>query len=222
MSRIGTEVGRLRREKGMTKKQLGKLVGVSESFIDEAELGKRVLNDNLAARIFKVLGRETSDYGLYSMEPDVGAEESSSKVAKTAPKPVQQVWSDALGDILKAVPVYSYKMDRTIGTKQLPIISNKVEGCPRDKVFYLSIEDSDMTGFRIVKNDMALACITQNAENDGFFFIEYNGKRAVRQIKKLDGDKILLISNKGGLQAETATAKNIKVIARLVRLEITL
>jgi len=54
------------------------------------------------------------------------------------------------------VPVYRYKMDKAVDAKQLPIIQNKVEGFPKDKVFYLIIEDDDMSGFRILKDDLAL------------------------------------------------------------------
>jgi len=47
-------------------------------------------------------------------------------------------------------------MDKAVDAKQLPIIQNKVEGFPKDKVFYLIIEDDDMSGFRILKDDLAL------------------------------------------------------------------
>lgn len=222
MSRIGLEISKLRKEKNMTQKQLGKLVGVSEGFIAEVEAGRRVMNDELAGRVSKVLGREIEKYDLYAEVKNSKEEAAARNTAKAAPKPVQEVWNDALGGILKTVPVYDFKMDKAIDTKQLPIISNKVEGCPKEKIFYLKVEDNDMTGFRISKGDLAMACSTQDVEKDGIFFIEYNGKRAIRQIKKLEGDKLLLMSNKGALITETVTAKNIKVLARLIRLEITL
>ena len=113
-------------------------------------------------------------------------------------------------------------MDKIIATKQLPVVSNKVEGLAKDKVFYLKIEDNDMSGFRIMKEDLALAFSTQEFEKEGIYFIEYNDKRVVRQIKKLDIDKLLLIGNKGSLVTETVALKNIKILARLIRLEISL
>ena len=222
MSRVGDQISSQRKEKGLTKKQLGKLVGVSESFIDEVEAGKKVMKDDMLSRITKVLGQSSDKADMYEV-PDYAKEEVVKKApAKLVPKPVQQVWSDALESIMKAVAIYDYKMDKTIGIKQLPVISNKVEGLAKDKVFYLKVEDNDMSGFRIMKDDLALAYSTQEIEKDGIYFIEDREKRTVRQIKKLDGDKLLLVSNKGSLVTETVSQKTIKVIAKLVRLEIAL
>jgi transcriptional regulator with XRE-family HTH domain len=222
MSRMGLEVARLRSEKGMTQKQLGKLIGTSEGFINEVEDGKKVLNSDLLTRIYKVLGRENVNTDLDVSEKTGRSETGVKKAIKVAEKPVQQVWSDALENILKTVSIYGYKMDKVINTKQLPVISNKVEGCAKDKVFYLQIEDNDMLGFRIAKGDLALAFSTQEVENDAIYFIQYNSIRVIRQVKRLDRDKLLLISNKGSLLTETVADKDIKVFAKLIRLEVIL
>lgn len=220
MSRIGEEINKIRKEKGVTQKQLGRLVGVSESFIIEVEIGRRVLNDELILRISKALGQEIGRYDLYLKDEQEAP--AVSKSVKAEPRPVQQVWNDALGGVLKSVPVFDYKMDKAVGTRQLPIVSNKVEGFAKEKVFYLKIEDEDMSGFRISKGDLALAFSTQEIEKDAIFFIEYGGRRAVRQLKKLDGDRLLVVSSKGSLFTETVSQKNVRIFARLVKLEITL
>lgn len=222
MSRMGVEISRIRQEKGLSQKQLGKLVGVSEGFIAEVETGRRVLNGDLASRITRALGKEDDRYDLYETAEGTREDTAVKTPVKAVPLPVQQVWSDALGSILKIVPIFEYSMDKTVSTRQLPIVSNKVEGQPKEKVFYLKIEDQDMSGFRIAKGDLALASSMQEIEKDGIYFIEYGGKRAVRQVKRLDGDKLLLVSNRGSLVTETTTVKNIKVLARLIRLEIVL
>jgi DNA-binding XRE family transcriptional regulator len=46
MNRIGFEVSRLRKEIGMSRKQLAKLVGVNEVFITDVEEGRKVVNIN--------------------------------------------------------------------------------------------------------------------------------------------------------------------------------
>ena len=219
MSRVGLEIIRLRKEKAMTQKQLAKLVGVSEGFIDEVESGKKVLKDDLLNRITKILGQSGGTSDLTVLEHNIKVD---APIVKAPPKPVQQVWTDALESILKTVNVFNYKMDKAIGTRQLPIVSNKVEGLPKDKVFYLKIEDNDMIGFRITQEDLALAFSTQEIEKDALFFIEYDGKRAIRQIKRLEGNKVLLVSNNGSLVTETAALNTIKILARLIRLEISL
>lgn len=221
MSRMGLEISKLRKEIGMTQKQLAKIVGVSEGFIIDVEAGKRVLKEDLIKKISKALRREVDKLDLYQAEEN-NKPEPDKNVVKVIEKPVQDIWNDALAGVLMPVPVYTYKMDNAIQTKQLPIISNKVEGYPKDKVFYLTIEDNEMAGFRMSKGDLALVYGTQEIENNAVYLIEYNGTRAIRQIKTLDGGKLLLVSNRGSLSTDVVYKKDVKVIGRLIRLEIIL
>ncbi len=230
MSRIGQEINKVRLKKGKTPKQLAKALGVSESFVLDIESGKKIVSDDMIGRISKALDFELGPLGLFASDdkfaPDNGNGASVHPVKKVAPvasnEPVQQVWDDAFGNILKTVPVYGYKMDRIIDKKLLPIEKNKVEGYPKEKVFYLNIEDTEMSGFRIFKGDRAFGVLENQIDKDGIFLIEYNGERAVRQVKKLQGDKLLLVYNRGTLITETVSNKEIKVIARLVKLEVIL
>lgn len=219
---MGLEISRLRKEIGMTQKQLAKLVGVTEGFIIEVESGRKVLNGELATKISKALRHEVGKLDLYETEENFQKPEPDKRVVKVIEKPVQTVWNDALAGVLKAVPIYDYNMDKAIGIKQLPIIANKVEGFPKEKVLYLTIEENDMIGFKISKGDMALAYSTQEIEKDAILLIEYNGKRVVRKMRVLDSDKLLLVSSVGSLITETVLKKDIKVLARLIRLEIIL
>lgn len=240
MSRIGQEINKLRQQKGLSAKQLSKKLGVSEGFILDIESGKKVISDDMIGRVSKALDFELGPIGLFASEDitsgksagtekytgvhTVSGKAPNSAIKSEIPKnqPVQEVWDDAFGNILKTVPVYDYRMDKIIDKKLLPIEKNKVEGCQKEKVFYLNIEDTDMSGFRIFKGDRALSVLTGDIETDGIYFIEYNGARAVRQVKRLQADKLLLVSNMGTLVTETIGTKNIKVIARLVKLEIIL
>lgn len=219
MSRIGKEINKLRLEKGLTQKQLGKLVGVSESYIGEVESGKRVLKGELAVRITKALGMLEERFTGPEVIEEAG---TAGRTRKAAPPPVQEIWSEALGSVLKSIPVYDYKMDKAVSAKQLPVVSNKVEGRPKEKIFYLRIADNEMSGFRICQGDLALACLTQQIEADAFYFVEYNGKRAVRSVKRLEGEKLLLIGNNGVLFTETASKKDVRALAHLIRLEVEL
>jgi transcriptional regulator with XRE-family HTH domain len=222
LSRIGSEIRKLRLEKGYSQKQLAKLLGVSESYIDEVEGGKKVLKDSLIARTYKILGREADNADAIDTEPSEKQPLPKKTAAKPAPAPVQQVWSDALDAILKTVSIYDYKLEETLGKRQLPIISNRIEDCPKEKVIYLQIQDNDLSGLRICKGDLALACLTQEPEKDSYCLVEFGGRRAVRLVKKLEGNKLLLVSNPGTLSTEMADMKSVKILARLIRLEITL
>jgi SOS-response transcriptional repressor LexA len=113
-------------------------------------------------------------------------------------------------------------MKKVLGMKQLPIVSNKVEGHPKDKVFYLKIEDDDMLGFRISKGDLAFAYVSHDIQNNAICLIEYNEEKVIRQIKNLGHNQILLISNKDKLRTETVSAKELRIVARLARIEFQL
>lgn len=221
MSRIGSEISKLRKEKGFTQKQLAKLLGVSEGYIDEVESGKKVLKDSLIARVYRIFGQQTDNEDVYADQPDKQTAPVKTTV-KAPPAPVQQVWNDALDAILRTVPVHDYNLEASLGKRQLPVISNKIEGYPKDKVFYLQIQDNDLSALRICKGDLAMACMTQEVEKDAFCLLEYNGGRVVRLIKKLEGNKLLLVSNPGSLATEIVDIKAVKILARLIRLEIGL
>lgn len=222
MSRVGENIKNTRNSIGMSQKQLAKKLGVAESFINEVELGRKIANQGLIDRLSKVLGKDINDVTM-SFEEQVYKEEKTQKFSSEPKKEsVKEVWSEAFGSVLKNVPVYRYSLDKAISWKQVPLINNKVEGYAQDKVLYLEIEDDDMIGFRIGSGDLGFAHITHEIENNTICLIDYNNGRAIRQIRKLDNNKLLLISNKGSLRTETVDSKDIKVLAKLDRIEIKL
>ena len=141
---------------------------------------------------------------------------------KPAKIEVNELWNDAFSSVLKSVPVYGYGLNAVKGRRELPVHSNKIEGFPQDKVLYIEIEDSEMSGFRMMPGDLAFAHLVKEISNNGFFLVEYKGKRKIRQIKSLGNSKVLLVSNGGALMTETAEVKEIEVLAKLERIEIKL
>ncbi len=222
MSRLGSQISTIRSKIGMTQKQLGKKLGVSEKIVSELESGKRILNDDLINRISKILGQDINDLMVYEKEEDFKEEKNITEVKKVKEVKIQETWNDAFSSVLKKIPVYKYDLSKVLDTKQLPIISNKVEGYSKDKVVFLKIEEDDMIGFRIAKGDIAFGYINHEVENNSICLLEYNGERMIRQVKRLDGNKVLLISNKGSVKTETVSIKDIKVLVKLDRVEIKL
>jgi transcriptional regulator with XRE-family HTH domain len=222
LSRVGEKVKNIRADMGITQKQLAKKLGVAENFISEIESGRKVINQSLMDRLSKVLGKDINDITM-SFEEQVYEDE---KVQKYTEKPkkesVKEVWNEAFSSVLKNVPVYRYDLKIPIASKQLPLINNKVEGYAQDKVMYLEIEDDDMMGFRILQGDLAFGHMTHEIENNSVCLVEYESKRVIRQIKKLDSNKVLLLSNKGSLRTETIEIRNLKIIVKLDRIEIKL
>lgn len=227
VSRVGENIKKLRLNSNMTQKQLAKKLGVAEGFINEVETGKRVINEAMISRVSNILGKDINDIGM-SVEEQVSLEvEDRTSLPKKSAIPqkqeaVQDVWNNAFGSVMKNVPIYRYDLGKAVGSKLLPVQGNKVDGFPQDKVFFLEVEDDDMIGFRIAKGDIAFAHQISEPENNSICLIEYGSERVIRQIKKLDNSKVLLISNKGILRTETATLKEIKVIGKLERVEFKL
>jgi transcriptional regulator with XRE-family HTH domain len=234
MSRAGERLQSIRTQLGFSQKQLAKKLGVAESFINEVEQGRKILNEAFMNKLTKLTGKDINDITM-SIEEEASREQvdikteparvnrldTTKKSNKDLPK-INDVWSDALNSVLKTVSIYKYDLKQTAGSKQLPVVSNKVEGYALDKVIYLIIEEDDMLGFRIAKGDLAFAHLTHEVENNAICLLDINGERVIRQIKKLDNNKALLISNKGSLRTETVYIKEINVIARLDRVEIVL
>lgn len=227
MSRLGNEIMQARTRAGLSQKQLAKKLGVSEGFIADVEVGRRVLNNILLTRIKGVLGSIGAE-----MEEAVSLPTVASPVRKVvAPakgeKPqtdeaVKDIWQDALGGVVKEVPVVDVSLNSLKETRKLLVMDNRVEGIAKDKVFYLRIPDNDMIGFRMVRDDLALCGMTRDYEEDGYYLILLNDKRVVRQLKKTAIGQLSIASHNGVLHRETVLLRDVQIVAKLYRIEIKL
>ncbi|WP_297522220.1 helix-turn-helix transcriptional regulator [uncultured Clostridium sp.] len=228
-NRVGEQILKVRTSKGVTQKVLGKKLGVNEKFINDVEQGKKIINEALITKIGKVLGVDLNDVGMVVSDADLDREKELARdtVVQSANRPVKkeevnEVWSQAFGSNLKNVPILNYDLNKAVGHRQLSMSSNKIDGHTSDKVFYVKIEQNDMTGFRIQKGDLALCYKINTIENNTIALVEHKGERMIRQIKKLDSMKVLLVSNGGSMMTQTATIKELKPIATLYKVEFDL
>lgn len=229
MSRVGEKIKEARLKSGLTQKALAKKLGVSDKFINEVESGRRVVQESFIDRAAKILKADLNDISMVITDEALMEERKAEKVKniekKSTPRMIgetSEVWTEAFSSVLKKVSIYDYSMAIELGSKELPNYSNKVEGYPADKVFYIKVQDNEMSGFRIMKDDLAFAHLVKEANVGGIYLVEYKGKRIIRQIKSLGNQRVLLISNAGSVMTETVDLYNIKVIAKLERIEISL
>ncbi|EOT2967960.1 XRE family transcriptional regulator [Clostridium perfringens] len=223
MSRVGERIKEAREKSGMTQKALAKKLGVAEKFVNEVETGRKIINESLISKVSKVLNTDLNDINMVVTDEELQKELKAEKqLRQTKPAEVNEVWNQAFGSVLKNVPIYDYSLAQVKGYKQLATASNKIDGHTANKVFYLKIENNDMTGYRIQENDLALCYSIKEIENNSICLVEFNEKRVIRQIKKLDNVKALLISNNGSMRTETANIKEVKAIAKLYRIEFDL
>ena len=229
MSRVGEKIKEARTKAGLTQKALGKKLGVSDKFINEVEMGRRVAQEGFIERAAKILNTDLNDISMVVTDEALMEERKITEVAKKEKKinakilgETSPVWTDAFSSVMKKVIIYDYSLKKELGSKELPIYSNKVEGYPADKVLYIKVEDNSMSGFRMMKDDIVFGHLVKEVSNNGMFLIEYDNKRVIRQIKSLGGKKLLLIGNDGSVKTETIQVKEAKIIAKLERLEIQL
>ena len=229
MSRVGEKIKEARTKAGLTQKALGKKLGVSDKFINEVEMGRRVAQEGFIERAAKILNTDLNDISMVVTDEALMEERKITEGAKKEKKinakilgETSPVWTDAFSSVMKKVIIYDYSLKKELGSKELPIYSNKVEGYPADKVLYIKVEDNSMSGFRMMKDDIVFGHLVKEVSNNGMFLIEYDNKRVIRQIKSLGGQKLLLIGNDGSAKTETIQVKEAKIIAKLERLEIQL
>jgi transcriptional regulator with XRE-family HTH domain len=217
MSRVGTGIHNARLQKGMSQKELAKKLGVSESFLADVETGRKIVKEDLIARAEKLLGVDLNEADL------VQTDEPVENIKETAPsKTINKQWEDAFSHVLKKLPVMDTKMQEIYDYKYLPVIDKKIEGYNPDKVVYIQVPDDSMRGFRMHKGDSVMLFLNSEMISNSISLIEIDGKRCIRQIKRLDSTKVLILSHYTDLKTETRDIKSVEIVGRCVRLEINL
>ncbi len=232
MSRMGETIQKARLAAGMTEKALGKKCGLAESVVKDIESGRRVASDDQAQRMLKVLGvkNPVSTELEVAAEPEVKlrpkprpyvlpAEQSEEAVtaASSASEEPGGAWLDALGGVVKRVPVCDEKglvLDHALE----PVIGGRIEGGAPDKVFFFRCPDSALAGYRIHAGDLLLTVPEKNPVDEAVMIVERSGLRQARKVKKLDGGKLLLQSFDREFRGETVDIKGVLILGRCVKL----
>ena len=229
MSRLGDTIQKARIKARMTEKALGKKCGLAEGFIRDVESGRRIVSDDQAQRMLKVLGVASP----VSTELEVAAEppvklrpkprayvlsaEEQAENARKAAEESSDAWLDALGGVVKRVPVMSPD-GLVIDHVLTPIVSGKIEGGAPDKVLYYRVPDDMLRGFRVHAGDLLLVVPTARAEDGALMLVEYKGERMVRKLLKLDGGCIQMQAFDHEFAAAIGTIMDVKVLGRCVKL----
>jgi len=230
MSRLGDTIQKARIKAKMTEKALGRKCGLAESFIKDVESGRKIVSDDQAQRILKVLGVANP----VSTELEVAAEpavklrpkprayvisaEEQAETARRAAEESSDAWLDALGGVVKRVPVMSPD-GLVIDHVLTPIVNGRIEGGAPDKVLYYRCPDDMLRGFRVHAGDLLLIVPATKAEDGALMLVEYGGERVVRELLKLDGGRIQLQAFDHEFTATVGTIMDVKVLGRCVRLE---
>ena len=241
MSRLGDLLRTERLRRNMTLKQVAKVGGVSEGYLKDVEEGRRIIADDQARRILKKIGLTEHNEAGFTLD-DIAATVDLKTVAPPTPAPAPKprpeseavyksqpedtpvtggVWLDALGSVLKRVPVYNAVL-KEIDHRLLPILDGRIEGASPDKVFYLSAPDDSMRGFRILRDDLCLIVPSGSPIDGAVMLVEHNSHRYLRKVKKLDALNVLLQSYDREYAAETCALPEANFVGRVVRVEFSL
>ncbi len=238
MSRLGDLILLERSRQKLTRKQVARKCGVSESYLKDVEEGRRIIQDDQARRILKTLGTSqrneaefsldeiaaTVDLGTLAPAPKPAAPKAAEPQPAAKPQTKEEqsgIWLDALSSVLKPVPVMNAAWIQ-VSRRMVPIQDGKIEGAKPDKVVYFLSPDDTMRAMRIEKGDLVLV-IPQTLPIDGaIMLVEYGAHRCLRRVKLLGNNSILLQSGDRDLGAETVNISEIKFVGKAVRVEIAL
>jgi len=233
MSRLGDTIRAARIKAKMTEKALGKKCGMAENVIKDIESGRRIVSDDNAQRILKVLGVENpvSTELEVAQEPEVKLRpkprayvvpiEPAEPEKEAAARESSDAWLDALGGVVKRVPIID--PDGVVIDHVLtPVIGGKIEGGAPDKVVYYRCPDNALRGFRVYAGDLLLTIPTNKPVDDALMLVVHKGKRIVRKLLKLDGNRIQLQSFDYEFATEITTPLEIQIVGKCVKLQRTL
>ena len=240
MSRLGDLLMLERTRQKLTRKQVARMCGISESYLKDVEEGRRIIQDDQARRILNKLGTSQRNEAEFSLD-EIAATVDLGTLApqKPAPQPEKKpeprteparpvsaeeqsgIWLDALSSVLRPVPVMNAGWIQ-VSRKMVPIQDGKIEGAKPERVVYFLAPDDSMRAMRIEKGDLVLI-VPQNLPEDGaIMLVEYGAHRCLRRVKLLGNSNILLQSGDRELGAESVHISDIKIVGRAVRVEITL
>lgn len=235
MSRLGDLIKLERTRRGLTPKAVARKSGVSEGYLLDVEAGTRIIQDAQARRILKVMGAQAPEESSFTLD-DIAATVDLQSALPQAARAVEKaaaakpdgkaadtnitgsIWLDALSGVLQHVPIYNAVM-KEVGSRLLPVTDGKVEGAPKDKVYYFKAPDDDMRGFRVHRGDLVLVVPASAPQDGAMMLIETPQGKMLRQIKLLPRFQAMLQKYDREFESEIVNIADLKVIGKGVRLE---
>ena len=235
MSRLGDLIRLERTRQGLTHKQVARKCGVSDKYLMEVEAGTRIIQDEQARRILKVMGltqQTEADFSLDDIAATVDLQSAVPQLTRAVEKKEKQpvaeakadpgvsgsIWLDALAGVLKHVPIYNAVM-KEVGHRLLPITNGKIEGANPDQVFYFMAPDNDLRGFRVQRGDLVLVVPAQAAVDGTIMLLQTPQGRVLRKVKRVNDYQAMLQKYDDGFESEIKNYSDIMFVGRCVRRE---
>jgi Helix-turn-helix. len=221
MNRLAVKIKEARIKAKMSEKDLAKACGQNINYILQIESGKKVINEKIAEQILKILGEkidlfqdQEEEKKTIVKQPEV--KKQLSKEESKAITPTGQ-WADALSGVIKTYPIVD-ENGKVVGTKELSIISKKIDGVLYDKVSFVKLSHTEMPQHRLLKDDIITLQNTSDYSSNGIYYIEYEQKKAVRYMEKISNTQVVISTGKNENVVETGL-KSIKVLGKAIKVE---
>ncbi len=234
MSRVGSMLKKAREDMGLSRKALGKKVGVSEVFVLDVETGKKIAQEALLKRISHVLNVRLDGVNYDEAQREIEESLAKMPLGKTydvsLPKREESEnkdtwkdnWKEAFGAIIKSIPIYVMDGTAIKSFKGVPADVSLVEGYSLDKLFYVLVNDDTMLHWRLREGDLVLCAKAKHFDKAGLYYIHYGGFRSIRFLRRIDTNNILVLSGKDGVDSQSINEKSFDVIGKCYRAEINL
>lgn len=220
MSRVGERIKEERLKAGISVKDFGKKLGLAESFVLEVESGRKIINENMIKKMEKLLNVNFSESSFETISEPV--ENTKEAITSSAPKAPNKQWEDAFSSLLKKIPICDIDMKEIYDYKYLPVFDKKIDGYSADKILFVKAGDDSMRGFRIHKNDIVMVYQSGELVNGSLLLVKGEEGNMIRQVKRLDANKALLISHSSEVRTHTWDIKGLTVLGRCVKVEVEL
>lgn len=233
MSRLGDLLHLERTRRKLSLKQVAKMCGISDKYLQDVESGSRIIPDDQARRILKKMGLEQTSEAAFTLD-DIAAtvdlQAAISPTPKQTPNRQEQrqdaepvkadgsIWLDALRGVLQHVPVYNAVM-KEVDSRLLPVKNGKIEGAPAEKVYYFKAPDMRLRGYRVQTGDLLLIVPTQAAEDGKIMLFDTPQGKQLFMVKILPRYQLLLQTFDRQSESEIINLADALILGRCVRLE---
>ena len=109
-----------------------------------------------------------------------------------------------------------------MGERIEPVKSGRIEGVVAEKVFYLSVPDDSMMGYRIRKGDRVLVLPATVPVDNAVMVFQSEGEYYIRKIKLQDGNRALMQWYDYEPRSEVKSLKELTLVGRAHRVEFDL
>lgn len=221
MNRLAVKIKEARIKAKMSEKDLAKACGQNINYILQIESGKKVINEQIAEQILKILGEKIEFFQDQeeAPKPVVKQPEVKKIVSKEDMKAITPTgqWADALSGVIKTYPVTD-ENGKAIETKELSIISKKIDGIQYDKVIFVKLTLSQLSQHRLYLNDIVTLQTTNDFSSNGIYYIEVEQKKFIRYVEKINNTQVIISTGKNENVIEVAL-KSIKIIGKAIKVE---